>query len=223
MSELTLPNLLLAFATFRQRVQPEWFAHVHSHGHATARLARSFTAACVKTVSKATLEEIEFGAYMHDIGKYLVPKEILLKRGPLDEEERKVMSLHPVHGVEILRDLPYITPTIRATVLYHHERWDGRGYPDALAGTAIPFAARTVSVVDMYTSLRARRSYKPTLTRSGACEVLRQSAGNELDPRLVDDFLRLVEGKLTLKIARPSDPDQSAYSSLIRDTLRVVL
>ena len=92
MSELTLPNLLLAFATFRQRVQPDWFAHVHSHGHATARLARSFTAACVKTVSQATLEEIEFGAYMHDIGKYLVPKEILLKRGPLDKKRRDVAS-----------------------------------------------------------------------------------------------------------------------------------
>lgn len=223
MSELTLPNLLLAFATFRQRVQPDWFAHVHSHGHATARLARSFTAACVKTISKTTLEEIEFGAYMHDIGKYLVPKEILLKRGPLDEKERQVMSLHPVHGVEILRDLPYITPTIRETVLYHHERWDGNGYPDALAGTAIPFAARTVSVVDMYTALRARRSYKPTLTRSGACEVLRQSAGKELDPGLVDDFVRLVEGQLALKIARPWDPDESAYSSLIRETLRIVL
>ena len=223
MSELTLPNLLVAFATFRQKVQPEWFAHIHSHGHAAARLARSFTAACVKTASKATLDEIEFGAYMHDIGKYLIRKEILLKPGPLDEGEREIISLHPVHGVEILRDLPYITPTISQTVLYHHERWDGKGYPEGLAGTAIPFAARTVSVVDIYTSLRARRSYKPPLTRSGACEVLRKMAGHELDPNLVHDFLRLVEGHVPMKIAKPPDPDESAYSSLIRETLRAVL
>ncbi len=223
MSELTLPNLLVAFATFRQRVQPEWFAHVHSHGHATARLARSFTAACVKTASKATLDEIEFAAYMHDIGKYLVPKEVLLKPGLLDQREREIMSLHPVHGVEILRGLPYITSTISDAVLYHHERWDGQGYPEGLAGTAIPFAARVVSVVDIYTSLRARRSYKPALTRNGTCEVLREMAGHELDPRLVNDFIKRVEDHVTLKIAKPPDPEESTYSSLIRETLRVVM
>ena len=223
MSEMTLSNLMVAFATFRQKVQPEWFAHIHSHGHATARLARSFTAACFKTVSKATLDEIEFGSYMHDIGKYLIPKEILFKPGPLNEKEREIISLHPAHGIEILRDFPYITPTITETVLYHHERWDGAGYPNGLAGTNIPFAARIVSVVDIYASLRARRSYKPTLTRSAACEVLRKMAGNELDPCLVHDFLRLVEGHLPMKIAKPPDPNEPAYSSLIRETLRVVL
>jgi HD-GYP domain-containing protein (c-di-GMP phosphodiesterase class II) len=223
MSQLSLPTLLVAFATFRQKVQPEWFAHIHSHGHAAARLARGFTAACVKTASKLTLDEIEFGAYMHDIGKYLIRKEILLKPGPLDHGEREIISLHPVHGVEILRDLPYITPTITKTVLYHHERWDGKGYPDGLAGTTIPFAARTVAIVDTYTALRSRRVYGPQLTRSAACEVLRQMAGHELDPSLVHDFLTLVENQVTLKIAKPADPDESAYSSLIRETLRAVL
>src|SRR5687768_11316347 len=178
MSEMTLPTLLIAFATFRQRVQPEWFAHIHSHGHASARLARCFAAACVKTISKSVLDEIEFGAYMHDIGKYLIPKDILFKRGSLRQEERAIISLHPVHGVEILRDLPYVTPTIAHTVLYHHERWDGKGYPDGRAGTAIPFAARMVSVVDIYTSLRARRSYKPPSTRNEACNLMRNMAGH---------------------------------------------
>jgi HD-GYP domain-containing protein (c-di-GMP phosphodiesterase class II) len=223
MSEVTLPNLLLAFATFRQKVQPEWFAHIHSHGHASARLARCFSAACIKTISKSTLDEIEFGAYMHDIGKYLIPKEILFKRGPLRQEERDLMSRHPVHGVEILRDLPYVTPIITQTVLFHHERWDGSGYPEGLAGTAIPFAARMVSVVDIYTSLRARRSYKPSLTRIGACALMRNMAGRELDPNLVGDFLRLVEGRVKMRFAKPPDPDDTAYSSLIRETLRVVL
>ena len=220
---MTPRNLMLAFATFRQKVQPEWFAHIHSHGHASSRLARSFASAYLRTASRSTLDEIEFGAYMHDIGKYLVPKEILLKPGPLTEQEREVMSLHPVHGVEILRGLPHITPPITQTVLYHHERWDGKGYPDGLAGIAIPFAARMVAVVDIYTSLRARRSYKPSLTRSGACALLRQMAGYELDPSIVHDFLRLVEGKVPMKIAAPSDPEERAYSSLIQRTMRAVL
>lgn len=223
MSEVTLPNLLLAFATFRQKVQPEWFAHIHSHGHASARLARCFSAACFKTISKSNLDEIEFGAYMHDIGKYLIPKEILFKPGPLTAEEREIMSRHTIHGVEILRDFPYVTPTITQTVLYHHERWDGTGYPEGLAGTAIPLAARMVAVVDIYTSLRARRSYKPSLTRSGACDFMRGMAGHELDPSLVYDFLKLVEGRITMKFAKPPDSDDTAYSSLIRETLRVVL
>ena len=223
MSELTLANLLVAFATFRQKVQPEWFAHIHSHGHATARVARGFAAACLKTASKSILDEIEFGAYMHDIGKYLIPKEVLLKPGPLDDKEREIISLHPVHGVEILRDLPYVTPAIRDTVLYHHERWDGQGYPEGLAGTAIPFPARTVSVVDTYISLRAKRSYAPQLSRVGACAVLQEIAGHELDPTLVHDFIKCVEPPVVMKIAKPFDPDESGYSSIIRETLRAVL
>jgi HD-GYP domain-containing protein (c-di-GMP phosphodiesterase class II) len=223
MSELSLPTLLVAFATFRQKVQPEWFAHIHSHGHAAARLARAFSAACLKAASKAKLDEIEFGAYRHDIGKYLIPKDILLKPGPLDDGEREIISFHPVHGVEILRDLPYITTGIRKTVLHHHERWDGQGYPDGLAGTTIPFAARTVSIVDTYTALRSRGLYRSALSRGAACEEIRKMAGHELDPDLVHDFLTLVEGHVTLKIAKPADPDEAAYSSLIRETLRAVL
>jgi HD-GYP domain-containing protein (c-di-GMP phosphodiesterase class II) len=172
---------------------------------------------------KATLDEIEFGAYLHDIGKYLIPKEILFKAGPLEEEERAIITAHPIHGVEILRALPYITKTINEIVLYHHERWDGGGYPEGLAGIAIPLEARIVSVVDIYTSLRARRSYKPPHTRSDACELLRGMGGHELDPSLVQDFLTLVEGHVPMKIARPHDPNEPAYSSIIRETLRAVL
>lgn len=204
-------------------MQPEWFAHIHPRGHASARLARSFAAACVKTESRATLDEIEFGSYLHDIGKYLIPKEILFKPGPLDEDERTIVAAHPLNGVEILRALPYITTGITEMVLYHHERWDGAGYPQGLAGISIPLGARIVSVVDIYTSLRARRSYKTPLPRSGACELLRKMAGHELDPSLVQDFLKLVEGQIPMKLARAPDPNEPAYSSVIRETLRAVL
>lgn len=220
---MTLQTSLLAFATFRQKVQPEWYAHIHSHGHATARLARCFTATCFRTVQKATLDEIEFAAHMHDVGKYLIRLEILLKPGPLDEDERAIMALHPIHGTQILSGLPYINTTIAQIVLHHHERWDGTGYPEGLAGNAIPFAARVVAVADVYTSLRARRSYKTALTRSGACAILRTMAGHELDPNLVHDFLRLVEGQVKMKIGKGSDSEPMAHSTIMREALRAVL
>jgi response regulator RpfG family c-di-GMP phosphodiesterase len=77
-------------------------------------------------------------------------------------------------------------------VLHHHEHWDGGGYPDGLLGSSIPLVARLVAVVDVYTSLRSRRSYKPTVTKQEAFATIEGMAGRELDPYLVEDFLRLV-------------------------------
>ena len=102
------------------------------------------------------------------------------------------MRLHPVHGATALSQLPGATNRIRQVVLHHHEHWDGSGYPEGLCGTAIPLAARIVSVVDVYTALRARRSYKPTLTKWKAIATLTEMAGRELDPCLVEDFVRMV-------------------------------
>jgi len=146
---------------------------------------------------------------MHDIGKYLVAKEILFKPDVLDEEERLIMSEHPKHGAEILADLPQITPTITDIVLHHHEHWDGSGYPEGLAGHSIPLASRIVAIADVYTALRAHRVYKPEYTRNNASTILREMAGNELDPDLVHDFLRFIgrraagERRASLRLHRP--------------------
>lgn len=127
-----------------------------------------------------------------------------------------------MHGAEILDGLPYITQQIIQCVLYHHERWDGSGYPEGLAGNAIPFVARVVAVADVYTSLRARRSYKVALSRSGACNALRAMAGNELDPNLVHDFLRLIRGDVSLRIARSPD-SQTRTHIMMRQVFRVLI
>ena len=194
-----LSGLIRAITTVTHQAKPEIFAHVQPHGHATATLARHFAASLYLGRSRSpTLKEIEFGAHMHDIGKYFIAPSILLKPGVLDEEERAMMSLHSVYGAIIISKLPGVTEAIRCVVLHHHERWDGKGYPEGLAGTAIPLAARIVSIVDVYTSLRARRSYKPTLTKRQAFSSLIEMAGHELDPYLVEDFLRLVRDKHTL-------------------------
>jgi HD-GYP domain-containing protein (c-di-GMP phosphodiesterase class II) len=188
-----------AITTVSQQARPEIFTHVQPHSHATAKLARHFAAYLHHGRSRrSTLKEIEIGAHMHDIGKYFIASSILLKPGALDEEERAIISLHSVYGATIISKLPGITESIRRVVLHHHERWDGSGYPEGLAGIAIPLAARIVSIVDVYTSLRAKRSYKPTLTKRQAFSSLIEMAEHELDPYMVEDFLKLIRDKHTL-------------------------
>ena len=185
--------LLLAASALRRDEQPRLYSHVNPHGRATAGLARSFAAALgCAGAGMPTLDEVESGAHLHDVGKYMIAESILLKPGPLDEEERGAVSRHPVYGAQILAGLPGVTDAVIQIVLYHHERWDGAGYPEGLAGRRIPLAARLVCVADVYTSLRARRAYKPPLARREAADVMEGMAGRELDPYLTRDFLRFI-------------------------------
>ena len=186
--------LLRAAAALGREEQPRLYRHVHPHGHATAKLARSFAAAagCAREARGPTLEEIELGAHLHDFGKYLIAESILLKPGPLTEDERAAVSFHPVYGAEVLSKLSAVTGAVRRVVLYHHERWDGLGYPEGLSGHRIPLEARVVSLADIYTSLRARRAYKPPLSVREAVAVMKLMAGRELDPDMTDDFFRFI-------------------------------
>ena len=187
-----IQSVLRAAAALGREEQPEVFRHVHPHGRATAIMARSFAAAVRQPCGGPTLDEVELGAHLHDFGKYLIPESLLLKPGPLDAEERRVISFHPVYGAQVLCGLTAITENVLRVVLYHHERWDGDGYPVGLRGTRIPWAARLVSIADVYTSLRARRSYKPPLTKWEATAEMEAMAGRELDPDLTRDFLKFV-------------------------------
>ena len=193
-AETALRTILRAVATIGQETRPRAFTHIHPHAHATAKLTRHFVTHCMRNGRSHTpaLEEIEFSAHMHDVGKYFIATSILLKPGKFDEEERAVMSLHPIYGALVLSKLPGITDSIQRVILHHHEHWDGSGYPDGLCGTIIPLEARIVAVVDVYTSLRSRRSYKPTLAKEEALRVLAEMAGQELDPHVAEDFIKLV-------------------------------
>ena len=185
-----------AAASFGRAEQPELYRHVHPHAQATARLARSFAGWLGRFGGggSPTLDEVELGAYLHDFGKYLIAESLLLKPGPLSAGERAAVSSHPVYGARLLAGLPGVTDAVLGVVLYHHERWDGSGYPEGLRGEGIAPAVRLVSVVDVYTSLRARRAYKPALTKREAAAEMRQMAGRELDPNLTWDFLKFVGG-----------------------------
>ncbi len=140
-------------------------------------------------VFKGVLKAIEAAALLHDTGKLAVPERILNKPGKLTVTEFETMKLHVDVGADILSaiDFPFpVVPIVRA----HHERWDGKGYPNGLAGTAIPIGARILSVVDCYDALTSDRPYRTALTDEQALDIIRAGRGTMYDPDLVDLFER---------------------------------
>jgi diguanylate cyclase (GGDEF)-like protein len=134
------------------------------------------------------LAEVEAGALLHDVGKIGIPDAILHKTGPLDDEEWDLMREHPAIGERILRQLPGLADVALA-VRHEHERWDGRGYPDGLAGEAIPLTSRIVLACDAYNALVSDRPYRAKLSRAEALRELERCAGSQFDPTVVAALL----------------------------------
>lgn len=131
------------------------------------------------------------GAF-HDIGKVEIPNEIINKPGPLSEEEFAVVKRHPVLGARIVAR--WGDERLAAMVRHHHERFDGSGYPDGLAGEQIPVGARIVAVADTFDAVTSERPYRPAMGRREALGLLRCEAGGQLDPAVVDAFCRRYAG-----------------------------
>jgi putative nucleotidyltransferase with HDIG domain len=173
-------------------------AHARDHetiGH-SFRVARyAVTLAERMRLGGETLTAIEWGALLHDVGKIAVPEGVLRKSGPLTEEETRVMREHPRRGYQMLRGLLFLG-TALDVVLSHHERWDGRGYPNGLVGDTIPLSARIFAVVDTYDAITSDRPYRSARSHAEAVEELRRVAGSQLDPAVVQAFLAIPEDEL---------------------------
>jgi putative nucleotidyltransferase with HDIG domain len=163
--------------------------YTHGHSQRVADLACAL-AECVG-VNGRDLTWLRIGALLHDVGKTVVPGSVLVKPGVLNETEWGMMKQHTLLGDEIVAglDLPY---DLRPVVRNHHERWDGQGYPDRLAGEQIPFFARILSVADVFDALTSKRSYRSAFSTGEAHRILGHQAGRALDPQLVERFQRLV-------------------------------
>ena len=156
------------------------------HSERVARMATEL--ARLDGVRGRALDELRLGALLHDIGKLALPDTILTKPGPLDDAERTLMREHPRIGHELLQQVDFLRGS--SEVPYgHHERWDGGGYPQGLRGEAIPLAARIFSVIDVWDALITERVYKPAWPEARVLDYLREVAGSQLDPRLVELFL----------------------------------
>ncbi len=151
---------------------------------------------CVSLLRKLGLEDeaaltiIEAGALLHDIGKIGIPDAILLKEGPLTDEEREIMSHHPQIGYEMLRGIRFLEPSLEL-VLYHQEKYDGSGYPSGLAGDDIPIEARAFAVVDAWDAMTNERPYRKPMAAHQAAAELRACSGAHFDPVVVDAFLEM--------------------------------
>jgi putative nucleotidyltransferase with HDIG domain len=179
-------------------------AETVSHSFRVARYAVAL--AHQVGLAGATMESIEWGALLHDIGKSVVPDQVLGKEGPLDDAEMAIIREHPRQGYQMLRGLLFLG-TALDVVLSHHERWDGRGYPNGLAGVEIPLAARIFAVVDTYDAITSDRPYRLSRSHAEAADELMRVSGSQLDPRLVRTFLAIPPGELDRMrdLSRPVD------------------
>jgi ribonuclease P protein subunit RPR2 len=139
--------------------------------------------------------EVEFGFLLHDVGKVAVPDSILWKPEPLTPEERTLMERHPLVGWEILREIEFLGEA-KLVVRHHHERWDGGGYPDGLAGEVIPLSARVFAVADVLDALTTVRPYRAPSEMIVARDMIHESSGTQFDPAVVDAFLEIPAERL---------------------------
>lgn len=137
------------------------------------------------------LEHFRNGALLHDIGKMGVPDGILLKPGKLTEEEWVIMKKHPVFAYNLLKGIPFLSNALEIPY-YHHERWDGSGYPHGLQGESIPLSARIFAVVDVWDALTSDRPYRPAWSQETTAKYLLENKGIQFDPRVVDAFLDMI-------------------------------
>jgi len=152
----------------------------------TVRLAQALG------VAEEEIHQIRRGALLHDIGKMGVPDAILLKPGPLTQDEWQIMRQHPIHASELLAPIAYLHPAL-AIPYSHHEKWDGSGYPQKLAGDQIPLAARIFAVVDVWDAMTNDRPYRRAWPAAQALAHIASSAGSDFDPVVVAAFLHLMQ------------------------------
>jgi HD-GYP domain-containing protein (c-di-GMP phosphodiesterase class II) len=144
-------------------------------------------------VDEETRRAVEFGALLHDVGKIAIPKSIINKPGKLDDDEWAVMKTHTIEGQRMLERVGGLLGRIGVVVRASHERWDGGGYPDGLAGEAIPVAARIVSACDAWNAMQTDRSYRKALPFEVALDELHRNAGTQFDPRVVAALVAVVQ------------------------------
>ena len=163
-------------------------------GHTARVVDMTLMLARAMHIDERDIVHIRRGALLHDIGKMAIPDSVLLKAAPLTEEEWKIMRKHPVLAREMLKQIEFLHPAVNIPA-FHHEHWDGSGYPDGLAGGDIPLVARIFAIVDVWDALTSDRPYRKAWSESAALQQIREAAGTHFDPEIVPVFLSIVAAR----------------------------
>lgn len=164
---------------------------LNTKGHSDRTVALALAVTRRLGLSEQEQEWAQYTAILHDIGKIGIPESILNKPAKLTPEEFEVMKRHPELGCEIISQIEFLAPVV-PLVRADHERWDGRGYPDGLAGEAIPLIARIVGVVDAYDAMTSDRIYRKAPGKAYAIQELKRCAGTQFDPKVVEALLECI-------------------------------
>ncbi len=160
--------------------------HTHRVVERTLKLAQAVD------IPDRQLIHVRRGALLHDIGKLVVPDTILNKKGPLTVEERTLIEKHPIYAREILEPIEFLRPALPIPY-FHHEKWDGSGYPDGISGNRIPLAARVFAVIDVWDALRSPRPYRDAWPEKKVYRYIQEQAGSHFDPQIVDIWRRVFQ------------------------------
>lgn len=186
----------------------------YTNGHSLRVTLYSMILAKELNLDNAYMEDIEIAGLLHDIGKIAMPKSILCKNGKLTDEEFMVMKSHPVRGEKIvinIKKLQMISEWVKA----HHEKWDGTGYPDGIAGEQIPLAGRIIALADTYDAMTSTRPYRTALPHDVAINEIKRCSGTQFDPVLAELFVRLSD---TIDAARKNPEEYyQKYSFLVKN------
>jgi diguanylate cyclase (GGDEF)-like protein/PAS domain S-box-containing protein len=182
-------NLMEAIFAFAKTIKVKDH-YTGEHVERTVKYATEI--AKTMNLSEHDIELIRQASMLHDLGKIGISEKILLKKGKLTKREFAEIKRHPQIGVDIIRPIQFLHPII-PILLYHHERWDGKGYPNSLKGADIPIGARIVAIADVYQALISERCYRKAYTQDKAIEIIKEGSGKLFDPEIVDAFLRIVD------------------------------
>ena len=151
------------------------------------------------SLSKAEIKSLEFAALLHDAGKMDLPRKLLQKQKPLTAEEFDLITQHPQKGIALIKDLKSLKP-VMPIILYHHERYDGKGYPSGLKKDEIPLGARILAVIDSFDAIYFGRPYRRGTSLEMARDELKKQKGKQFDPKVVDALLKILKRKRIKKI-----------------------
>jgi hypothetical protein len=191
--ERSLTNISEAY----DRTLEGWAKALEYRDRETEGHSQRVTELCIRMGNKLGFSPIEIdnlrrGALLHDIGKMAIPDAVLLKNDSLTEEEWEIIKKHPCYAKRLIEDIPFLRPTLDIPY-YHHERWDGSGYPEGLRGEEIPLAARIFSVIDVWDALLSDRPYRSAWSEVETRAYLREQSGLLFDPKVLEAFFELID------------------------------